>query len=139
MKAFLGRLKVLEDKVNRLPAALLTEVADVLVNSSPDDTGAYILSHSIGQSGAVGRQISSHGRPQAPNTHRDDARAGLYAQAAAISPETTRVWVGNNAPHATQVEFGGSPWRTSGYFVYAKLAQQWPALIVTAKNKVGLQ
>jgi hypothetical protein len=139
MKAFLGRLKVLEDKVARLPPTLLTEVADVLVNNSPDDTGAYVLSHSIGQSGAVGRRISSHDRPQVPNAHREDARAGLYAQAAAISPEATRVWVGNNAPHANAVEWGGPNWRTSGYFVYAKLAQQFPALIITAKSKVGLK
>jgi hypothetical protein len=139
MKAFLGRLKVLEDKINRLPPTLLTEVADVLVNASPDDTGAYVLSHSIGQSGAVGRRISSHDRPSAPFTHLEDARAGLYAQAAAISPDATRVWVGNNAPHASAVEFGGPNWRTSGYLVYAKLAQQWPALIITAKGKVGLK
>lgn len=139
MKAFLGRLKVLEEKINRLPPTLLTEVADILVDASPDVTGAYVLSHSIGQSGAVGRRISSHDRPEAPNTHKEDARAGLYAQAAAISSDATRVWVGNNAPHSNSVEFGGPNWRTSGYFVYNRLTQMWPALVVTAKSKVGLK
>lgn len=139
MKAFLGRLKVLEDKVARLPTALLTDVADILVNKSPDVTGAYVLSHSIGQSGAVGRRISSHGRPEAPNTHKEEARAGLYAQAAAIPPTTTRVWVGNNAPHSNKVEFGWPEYGKDGYAVYALLTQQWPALIVTAKSQVGLK
>jgi hypothetical protein len=140
MKQFLAKLELLENKVDQLPSAIMVEVADLLVNNSPDDTGAYVLSHSIGRSGAVGRRLDPQNRASAPNTHREAARQGLHAQAAAIKPETVRVWIGNNAPHSNAVENGGHGWsRTSPYKVYAKLALSFPALVQQGKNKVGFQ
>lgn len=137
MKAFLGQLKELEDKLDQLQPIILEEVADFLVTSSPDDTGAYILSHSIGQSGNVGRRVSSRGRSSAPDLHREFALAGLMRQAQSIPPETTRVFVGNNAPHASQVEYG---WPSKdGYHVYERLAIRFKTLVENAKNRVGLK
>ena len=137
MKAFLGQLKELEDKVDQMQPIVLEEVADYLVSISPDDTGAYVLSHSMGRSGNVGRSISSHGRASAPDMHREAARQGLMAQAWAISPEQTRVWIGNNAPHAYEVEYG---WPSKdGYFVYERLGVYFKALVENAKSRVGLK
>lgn len=139
MKQFLGQLKELEDKLDKFQGEILKEIADHLVTSSPDDTGAYILSHSIGRSGAVGRRLSSDNRVSAPNTHREEARAHLYAQLQTIPPTTTRVWVGNNAPHALAVENGGVNWRRSGYFVYSTMTANFQSMIQSAKAKVGLK
>jgi hypothetical protein len=137
MKAFLGQLKELEDKLEQIQPIILEEVADFLVIASPDDTGAYILSHSIGRSGNVGGSISSHGRQSAPDMHREAARQKLISQVWSIPPNQTRVWVGNNTPHASIVEYG---WPTKeGYAVYQKLGVVFSALVENAKNRVGLK
>jgi hypothetical protein len=139
MKQFLARLKILEDKLDKLPSAIMSEVADYLVNASPDDTGAYVLSHSIGQSSAVGRRLDPERRVSAPNTHREEARAKLLGQAASLPPEATRIWVGNNSPHSPFVENGGWRWNTSAYMVYGGLGARWPQFVQQGKAKVGLQ
>jgi hypothetical protein len=137
MKQFLGQLAELEDKLEDFQPIILEEVADFLSSVSPDDTGAYILSHSIGRSGNVGGSISSHGRPSAPDMHREAARQKLVSQAWGIPPETTRVWVGNNAPHNYLVEYG---WPSKdGYFVYTRLAAKFSELVNNAKSRTGLQ
>lgn len=140
-RTFLGQLKELQDKVDQLQPAILTEIAESLVITSPDDTGAYILSHSIGRSGNVGKRISSHDRVSARDAHKEEALSGLLSQIASIPKDSTRIWVGNNAPHANAVEYGGSPfnWRRTGHFVYTTLRSRFPSLIQEAKHKVGLK
>lgn len=138
-RAFLGQLKELSEKLEKLQPAVLTEAAEFIVSASPDDTGAYVLSHSIGRSGNVGRSISSRGRESAPNTHRQQALDGLISQIQTIPPNSTRVWIGNNAPHVNAVEFGGPNWRRSGYFVYEQLRSVFPNLLKQAINSVGLK
>lgn len=138
-RTFLGQLKELQDKLDRLQPSVLREAASFLVNASPDDTGAYVLSHSIGRSGNVGRSLSSHDRVSAPNTHRQEALGNLESQIAAIPSNTTRVWIGNNAPHVNAVEFGGHNWRRGGYYVYEQLRSVFPTLVKSAVNGVGLK
>ena len=136
---FLGQLKELENKLDKVQQEILFEVVDHLVEKSPDDTGAYILSHSIGRSGAVGRRLDPATRVPAPNTHREEARQRLDEQVSSIPPDTSRVFVGNNSPHASVVEDGGSNWRRPGYFVYGTLRSAFPSIIQSAKNRVGLK
>lgn len=138
-RAFLGQIKELQDKLEKLQPEVLTGAAEFIVNASPDDTGAYVLSHSIGRSGNVGRSISSHGRDSAPNTHRQEALNGLLSQIAGIPPRSTRIWIGNNAPHVNAVEYGGPNWRRSGYFVYEQFRSVFPTLVKQAINAVGLK
>lgn len=138
-RTFLGQIKQLQDKLEKLQPSVLSEAAEFIVNASPDDTGAYVLSHSIGRSGNVGRSISSHGRESAPNTHRQQALNGLLSQIESIPPNSTRVWIGNNSPHVNYVEFGGPNWRRSGYFVYEQLRSVFPTLVKQAINSVGLK
>lgn len=138
-RAFLGQLRELQEKLDKVQPIALTKVAQTLVRLSPDDTGAYVLSHSIGRSGNVGRRISSHGRPSAPNTHREQALAGLMNQIATIPPNSTRVWIGNNAPHVNAVEFGLPTWSRSGYAVYNQLRAIFPSLIKQAIREAGLK
>lgn len=138
-RAFLEQLKELQEKLDKVQPIALTKAAQNLVRLSPDDTGAYVLSHSIGRSGNVGRSISSHGRASAPNTHREQALAGLLNQIASIPPNSTRVWIGNNAPHVNAVEFGLPTWRKPGYAVYNQLRAIFPNLIREAIREAGLK
>ncbi len=137
-RVFLGQIKELREKLEELQPAVLMEAASFLVNASPDDTGAYVLSHSIGRSGNVGKSLSSHDRVSNPNTHRGEALGKLEGQIAGIPPNAVRVWIGNNTPHVNAVEFGGHNWRRGGYFVYEQLRSVFPSLIQSAKNSVGL-
>jgi hypothetical protein len=138
-REFLGKLKVLQDKIDKIPRNILTELVTDVVAMSPDDTGAYVLSHSVGQSGNVGRSISSHGRPSAPNTHREDALAGLMAQVATIPPDSSLIWMGNNSPHVNAVEFGLPSWRRPGYFVYTTLRSNIKQIVADAIAQAGLK
>jgi hypothetical protein len=138
-RTFFGKLKVLQDKVDKIPRNILVELATRVVNNSPDDTGAYVLSHSIGRSGNVGLGISSHGRLSAPNTHRGDALAKLMNQVATFPPESGLIWMGNNSPHVNAVEFGLPSWRTSGYFVYTKLRADIKSIVAGAIRDAGLK
>lgn len=138
-RTFLGQIKELEDKLDKLRPEVLSEAAEFIVQASPDDTGAYILSHSIGRSGNIGRAISSRGRESAPNTHRQQALDGLLSQVQSLPQNSTRVWIGNNAPHVNSVEFGGPNWRRGGYYVYEQLRSVFPTLLKQAINSVGLK
>jgi hypothetical protein len=138
-REFFGKLKVLQDKIDKIPRNILTELVTDVVAMSPDDTGAYVLSHSVGRSGNVGRSISSHGRPSAPNTHREDALAGLMAQVATIPPDSPLIWMGNNAPHVNAVEFGLPTWRGGGYFVYTTLRSNIKQIVADAVAQAGLK
>jgi hypothetical protein len=138
-RAFLGQLKELQDKIERVQPTVLTKAARKIVDLSPDDTGAYILSHSIGRSGNVGGSISSHGRPQAPNTHGPEAYDNLLSQIAGIPPNSTRVWIGNNSPHVNAVEFGGANWNKPGYQVYTTFYAVFPGIIQEAVREAGLK
>lgn len=138
-RTFLGQIKQLQDKLEELQESVLEDVVDQIVWSSPDDTGAYVLSHSIGRSGNVGYSISSADRPSAPGAHRSEAWRNLMSQVDSIPRNQTRIWVGNNAPHASAVEFGGPNWRRGGYYVYSTLKNVFPSLIESAKSRVGLK
>jgi hypothetical protein len=136
-RTFLGQLKELKDKVNMIQPEVLQTAAQALVYLSPDDTGAYVLSHSIGRSGNVGRSISSHGRQSAPGTHKGAALDLLMDQIANIPPDATRIWIGNNSPHVNMVEFG---WPTKpGYAVYTQFRSLFPGYIKDAIRQVGLK
>ena len=136
---FLGQLKELQDKLEKLQPEILQDVADYIVTASPDDTGAYVLSHSIGQSGNVGYSLSSKDRTSNPNTHRQEALEKLQSQIQTIPPTQTKVWIGNNAPHAGAVETGGHNWKSNGYYVYSTLRNIFPSIIQSAKSRVGLR
>ena len=138
-RTFLSQLKELQDKLEEVQPAVLKETASFLVYASPDDTGAYVLSHSIGRSGNVGRSISSKGRVSAPNTHRGEALNGLLSQIESIPKDSSRVFIGNNAPHVNAVEYGGPGWRRGGYFVYEQLRSVFPSIVKSAINAVGLK
>jgi hypothetical protein len=140
-KAFLSQLKTLQENVDKVQPSILTEVAHYLVapEVSPDDTGAYILSHSIGRSGNVGRRISSSGRQSARDTHRGEALDHLLSQVASIPPNSTRVWVGNNSPHVNAVEYGDVWPNGNGYYVFTTLRSIFPSLVAEAVQKAGLK
>jgi hypothetical protein len=141
-RTFLRQLKDLEDRVKEVQPRILEKAAYFLVDPqySPDDTGAYILSHSIGRSGNVGRGISSHGRVSARDTHRESALSGLLSQVANIPNTSTRVWIGNNSPHVNAVEFGEpGRWKRSGYFVYTNLRSRFPSMVAKAISELRLK
>lgn len=138
-RTFLGQLKETQEKLEQLQPAILEEAVSYLVSNSPDDTGAYVLSHSVGRSGNVGRSISSHGRLSAPGTHKQEAWANMMDQVETIPPTSTRVWMGNNSPHVNVVEYGGANWKRGGYYVYTKLRNVFPSIIQSAKSRVGLK
>jgi len=138
-RTFLAQLKELRGSLENLTPAILKEAAADLVNLSPDDTGAYLLSHSIGRSGNVGRRISSDSRISAPNTHRQEALDRLLGQVAAIPPNSTRIFIGNNAPHASAVEGGGYGWKSPGHFVYQRFRESFPSIVKKAIQSVGLK
>jgi tagatose-1,6-bisphosphate aldolase non-catalytic subunit AgaZ/GatZ len=139
-REFLGKLKVLEDKIDKIPKGILTKIVDQIIQDSPDDTGAYILSHSIGRSGNVGYSLSSRNRVQAPETHREDARSKLMAQVATFPADSARIWVGNNAPHVNAVETGeAGNWRRSGYYVYTNLRSSVSFMVAEAIREAGLK
>lgn len=138
-RAFLGKLLKLQEKIDQVQPNFLGEVATFVVNASPDDTGAYILSHTIGASSNVGLSISSRNRPSAPNTHKGDALQKLMGQAASVPIGTRVIGIGNNSPHASSLEFGGPNWRRGGYYVYTQLDAVARDLLEDAIRGAGLK
>lgn len=138
-RAFLGKLLRLQEKIEQVQPNFLGKMATFVVKASPDDTGAYVLSHTIGASSNVGLSMSSRNRPSAPNTHGGDALQKLMGQAAAVPVGARVIGIGNNSPHSSSVEFGGPNWRRGGYYVYTQLDAVARDLLKDAIREAGLK
>lgn len=141
-RSFLSDLKKVEDNLEEVRKVFLQKLADQVVYASPNptdggspvDTGAYILSHSIGTSTGLGGKQSSHGKPKDNGSARAEARAKLYSQIEGLPSDAKHVYMGNRSPHASRVENG---WPTKeGYHVYTILRGKAPVFIQEAKNEV---
>lgn len=138
-REFFGKLLRLQEKIDKIQPSFLEKIANFAVTASPDDTGAYVLSHTIGSSSNVGKSFSSRNRLSAPGTHKGEALAGLIAQANAVPIGASVIGIGNNSPHASSVEFGGPNWRRDGYYVYTQLSNLSRNFLKEAIREAGLK
>jgi hypothetical protein len=127
-------LKKLDQDLDKIRDVFLQFVAEDLVNSSEYfvDTGAYITSHSITTTRGAGRSRSSHNKPkgQDPSAKATEALSQLYDDIAAIPKGQTIVYMSNNSPHASAVEY------KHGYHVYGSVRNRSKLHLQDAINQV---
>lgn len=149
-RSFLQQLKDLGDRLDKVQPVFLEKVATHLTQASPSpagggspvDTGAYIMSHSIGtSSGLGGRQSSDRRSKDYSEASRDAAYNKLMTQIAGLPPDATKVYIGNRSPHASLVEYGAPGWTKApeGYFVYGTARNKAPAWLEEAKRELGFK
>lgn len=103
----------------------LLEIAQEAVELSPVDTGAYVTSFSY--SVGVGRPRGKSSDNRAKNQGKQEMqREGFDALKSDVNKVTDLTNVGaislrNSSPHALDVEYGESWFKTKGYFVFTKL------------------
>jgi hypothetical protein len=147
-RSFLQQLKDLGDRLEQVQPVFLEKVATHLTQASPNpsgqgggspvDTGAYVMSHSIGTSSGLGGRQSSAGRPKDySEASREAAFSKLMTQIAGLPPDATKVYIGNRSPHASYVEYGTS--RYTGYYVYETAKNKAPVWLQEAKRELGFQ
>lgn len=111
------------------------QAIDKLIEISPVDTGAYIESHTLksnntrgrGRSSSAGYRVKGGGDPEV-------ARELLYGDLANLDFDSEIFVIRNDAPHATDVEYGGPRWKRPGYEVYTQLENFLQNLGVEAKK-----
>lgn len=107
-KSVLAKLKVTEELIQEKLRGVLKGIADDIVDESPVDTGAYVLSHTFAPTGSgAGRSYSSHGKPRNQDvaSKREEARGQLYSEIETVNVTTSKTGIfRNRAPHARPVE-----------------------------------
>lgn len=135
-------LKQIETDLQDVRDVFLTNLAEDLVNSSLPtvDTGAYITSHSITTTRGAGRSRTSRNRPtgQNANAMAQESMSQLMGDIASIPTDQTTVYITNNAPHASAVEYGGANWvrQPNGYKVYESVRNRADIHLQAAVNEV---
>lgn len=136
-----SQLKKVEKQIDAVKQQFLINMANEVVNITitPNemgkvavDTGAYIESHSIRTTRGAGRARSSSGKApnQNPETKAAEALDLLMQDISALPKDATQIYLSNNSPHASLVEF------SYGYNVYGTLRGRAKYLLEDAKNKV---
>ena len=119
---------------------VVERIADSIIDSSPVDTGTYIMAHAAGV-GALPEieSRSSHGKPRGRSKPqfqalaRNNLKRSVSARALQAS---TEVWFRNRALHAAQVEYLG--WNgTPAYHVYARAGAEAEQFIRDAVASAG--
>jgi hypothetical protein len=114
-----GKFRKLEQLVENFREEYLWGMAEEIVDNSPVDTGAYILSHNIGDNferseGVGGPRDQGDGPFGAKwSSLRGPALNRLEAQIQTIPETQTVVTIRNTSPHASDVEY------EHGYEVYS--------------------
>lgn len=126
----IGKLK---NDLDKVAPELAKKLAEVVVRHSPVDTGDYVMSHRISANNPSGqftgnlRSIGEGGQNQA--LFQETALNNLLYQIEGLPKGTTKIAIGNTAPHARIVEFGGNGWRRSGYYPYQTAEGMAPLLL----------
>ena len=126
-RSLTSQLKKVQEDLDQVRDVFLQIVADDLVTSSIPtiDTGAYITSHSITTTRGAGRARSSHNKPSSsdPNFEVAQSLEQLYEDISALPKDQTTVYMTNNSPHASAVEYGGANWKEHpfGYDIYGSV------------------
>ena len=127
-------IRQIETDLQDVRDVFLTNMAEDLVNTSKPfvDTGAYITSHSITTTRGAGRSRTSNNKPtgQDPNVKGEEALSQLLGDIAALSPDQTTVYIANNSPHASIVEY------KHGYNVYESVRNRAGLHLQDAVNEV---
>lgn len=112
----------------------LVNIAEDLIGSSKYfvDTGAYITSHSITTTRGAGRSRSSHNKPQgqSPEAKGAESLDQLMGDIAALPFDQEQVYISNNAPHASAVEY------KHGHSVYESVRSRATNHLLEAVEKV---
>ena len=118
-RSLTSQLKKVQEDLDQVRDVFLQIVAEDLVTSSIPtiDTGAYITSHSITTTRGAGRARSSHNKPSSsdPSFEAAESLGQLYEDISALPKGQTTVYMTNNAPHASAVEY------LHGYAVYGSV------------------
>lgn len=137
--SFTDRLRKVGEDLDQIRTVFLKDMAQEVVNSSPVDTGTYVMSHNVGEQSAAGQftgNINYIGPPnQDPTVMRNAALAKLNSQIDSLPVDQTRVNLSNNSAHSRIVETGPS-WRREGYFVYSRAREMAPILLDKAVRQV---
>ena len=138
LQSLLKAIDLVEDDLDLVIKDVLTDIADELILRSPVDTGAYMLSHSIGKSSGLGGKLSSKDRTKTNySSAAESARSKLYNSIATLPKGETKLFIGNRSPHASAVEDGGHNWKnTPPYKVYTETRRNIPQIIKNAVIKV---
>ena len=127
-------IQKVEEDLDEIRDEFLRIVAQDLVDSSVKfvDTGAYITSHSITTTRGAGRSRTSANKPRRQDKNFEAAQSlsQLYDDINALSKDQTMVFIANNAPHASAVEY------LHGYAVYGSVRNRANYHLETAKNIV---
>jgi len=110
-----GKFQKMYDALEEVGQVYGRKFAESLTELSPVDTGTYMRSFYVDSAPQVG-SYSSEGKPrnQPYDQVRQSAMSDLLGQIAALKGSTRMVF-GNNAEHATDVEYGENWQFTPGY------------------------
>lgn len=141
-----------QQKARALRKAVGERIADDIVNTSPVDTGTYIMAHKAGSGESDGTaDRSSQGKTRGRNAaqFRELARANLKrGVSAAAMQSANEIWFQNSSLHANRVETLGWPAPLFGnpnisgpgpYHVYRKARGNVPAHIRAAARELGFE
>lgn len=136
-----SRLKKIEGDLDKIKTEFLIGMVEDIVNITirendkgkpAVDTGAYIESHSVRATRGAGRARSSKNKPQNqdPSVKAAEALSMLMEDIASLPKDAPDIYLSNNSPHASLVEF------THGYNVYGIARNRAKIHLENAKNKV---
>jgi hypothetical protein len=142
-----SRLKKVQDDLDQIKTEFLIgmveDIVDITIRKNDRatangetkaavDTGAYIESHSVRATRGAGRARSSRGKPQNqdPSIKAAQALSMLMEDIASLPKDAPNIYLSNNSPHASLVEF------THGYHVYGIARNKAKIHLENAKNKV---
>lgn len=130
--------RAIKDRIETIAAEKveqrLKDISEYAVSISPEDTGAYVTSFSIGRAGfGGGRSRTSHNKPrnQNPGAKRQEALGQLYSdiEGLAIKQDledgNAKFTLRNRAPHANAVEDGSNWKKKDGYYVFTKIRRKF--------------
>ena len=140
-----GLMKSIEGELNQVRDEFLKNIAEDLVRAtpkgvpdgSPVDTGAYMSSHSITTTRGAGRGRTSHGKApnKDPQAASAEALSALMGDISSLPNEALAIYIANNSPHASRVEYGG--WAKIGpYAVYTGVRERAGLHLAAAVAKV---
>lgn len=113
-------LKKMEQEAYDVRDTFLGLVANKLVDPSPVDTSAYVMSHTIATASNKGRGYTSRRLPRGVDAGmaKGASRGQLGVDIASLPKADVPVYINNRSPHAQAVEKGGGGWTTPGYNIY---------------------
>ena len=139
MASIQATMKAIKDKIENLTAEQveekLKEVVNYAVDISPEDTGAYVESFSLGRAGFTGGRMKdseAKGRIgiKANGASREKAKSFLLGDIQGmdikkmLADGLVKFTLRNRAKHAKDVE-NGENWKRDGYHVFRKIRSKF--------------